>query len=119
MAPTLAECVSDGHLLEQSVGLSETIGHVDSWLQNDAESPMQTQCHQMDLEAPRDSIRPFLAVAGVVLSSPEASKRTIPEVSFRVLEHSTSPFLKLLSLPYLSDSDHPEVTADPPCERPC
>lgn len=42
MAPALAECVSNGHLLEQSVGLSETIGHVDSWLQDAAESPTQT-----------------------------------------------------------------------------
>lgn len=113
MALALAECVSNGHLLEQSVALSETIGHMDSCLQDDAESPTQTQCHQVDLEAPRDSIRPFLAVAGVALSSPEASKRTLPEASFRVLEHSTSPFPSSLTL------IHPEVMADPPCERPC
>lgn len=42
MTLALAERVSSRHLLEQSASMSETIDHVDSWLQDAAESPTQT-----------------------------------------------------------------------------
>lgn len=42
MTLALAEHVSRGHLLEQSASMSETIGHVDSWLQDAAGSLTQT-----------------------------------------------------------------------------